>query len=79
MSGNLFVTGVAGFIGSRVAEFLIAEGNMVIGIDNLNDLLRCHLKKHRLQEYPESEGGFQFIRLISSRRNLRNCLRNIPF
>jgi UDP-glucuronate 4-epimerase len=31
------VTGVAGFIASKVAEFLLADGHTVIGIDNLND------------------------------------------
>jgi len=30
------VTGVAGFIASRVAEFLLADGHMVIGVDNRN-------------------------------------------
>ena len=30
------ITGVAGFIASRVAEMLLDEGHAVIGIDNLN-------------------------------------------
>ena len=32
---NYLVTGVAGFIGSHIAEKLIADGHTVIGIDNL--------------------------------------------
>ena len=32
---NYLVTGVAGFIGSHIAEKLIADGHSVIGIDNL--------------------------------------------
>jgi len=32
---NYLVTGVAGFIGSHIAEKLIADGHLVIGIDNL--------------------------------------------
>ena len=31
---NYLVTGVAGFIGSHFAEKLIADGHLVIGIDN---------------------------------------------
>jgi UDP-glucose 4-epimerase len=34
-SMNYLVTGVAGFIGSHIAEKLIADGHSVIGIDNL--------------------------------------------
>ena len=31
------VTGVAGFIGFHVATYLLARGDQVIGIDNIND------------------------------------------
>ena len=31
------VAGCAGFIGSRVTEKLLADGETVIGIDNLNN------------------------------------------
>lgn len=33
----ILVTGVAGFIGMALAEHLLARGDAVIGIDNLND------------------------------------------
>jgi nucleoside-diphosphate-sugar epimerase len=42
------VTGVAGFIGSRVAELLLAEGHTVVGVDNLNDYYDVRLKDYRL-------------------------------
>ena len=32
---NIFVTGVAGFLGSHLAEAMIAEGHRVIGVDFL--------------------------------------------
>jgi len=38
------VTGVAGFIASRVATLLLADGHRVIGIDNLNDAYDVRLK-----------------------------------
>ena len=34
---NILVTGAAGFIGSHVAEALLARGDTVAGLDNLND------------------------------------------
>lgn len=43
------VTGVAGFIGSFVAEALLERGDEVVGIDNLNDYYDVSLKLSRLQ------------------------------
>jgi len=42
------VTGAAGFIASKVCEFLIADGHAVVGIDNLNDYYDVRLKDYRL-------------------------------
>jgi UDP-glucuronate 4-epimerase len=42
------VTGAAGFIASRVAELLLAEGHAVVGVDNLNDYYDVRLKDYRL-------------------------------
>lgn len=42
------VTGAAGFIGSKVCEFLIADGHAVVGVDNLNDYYDVRLKDYRL-------------------------------
>jgi UDP-glucuronate 4-epimerase len=36
-SQTILVTGAAGFIGSHTAETLLARGDRVVGIDNLND------------------------------------------
>ena len=43
----ILVTGAAGFIGSKVAELLLAEGHTVVGVDNLNDYYDVRLKHHR--------------------------------
>lgn len=51
MSGaarTYLVTGVAGFIGARVAELLADEGHAVVGVDNLNDYYDVRIKDHRL-------------------------------
>jgi len=44
----VLVTGAAGFIGSAVAERLLADDVSVIGVDNLNDYYDPALKKARL-------------------------------
>ena len=44
----ILVTGAAGFIGAAVAHALLARGDAVIGIDNLNDYYDVALKQARL-------------------------------
>lgn len=44
------VTGVAGFIASKTAEFLLNEGYHVIGVDNLNEYYDIRLKHYRLDK-----------------------------
>ena len=45
---KILVTGAAGFIGSRLSERLLARGDHVIGLDNLNDYYEVSLKQARL-------------------------------
>jgi UDP-glucuronate 4-epimerase len=45
---KVLVTGSAGFIGSHVATSLLARGDSVVGIDNLNDYYDVALKQARL-------------------------------
>jgi len=33
---HVLITGVAGFLGSHLADFLLADGNTVVGVDNLS-------------------------------------------
>ena len=58
----VLLTGVAGFIGSKVAELLLAEGHQVVGVDNLNDAYDPRLKQHRLDGLLGRE-GFDFARV----------------
>jgi UDP-glucuronate 4-epimerase len=46
----VLVTGVAGFIGFHVASALLARGDVVYGIDNLNDYYAVALKRARLAQ-----------------------------
>ncbi|MCC5840577.1 MAG: SDR family NAD(P)-dependent oxidoreductase [Opitutales bacterium] len=47
---NILLTGAAGFIGWRTAEFLLDRGHTVVGIDNLNDYYDVRLKHWRRAE-----------------------------
>ena len=60
---TVFVTGVAGFIGSNLAKRLFAdiEGVKVIGIDNMNDYYDVRLKEARLEELSKFE-NFTFVK-----------------
>lgn len=53
------VTGVAGFIGSAVADALLARGDSVLGIDSLNDYYPVSLKEDRLARVAAG-GGDRF-------------------
>ncbi len=56
------VTGAAGFIGFHVCRALLARGDVVVGIDNLNDYYDVGLKAARLAQLAP-EAGFRFRRL----------------
>jgi UDP-glucuronate 4-epimerase len=45
---KVLVTGAAGFIGMHVCERLLARGDEVVGVDNLNDYYDVALKEARL-------------------------------
>jgi UDP-glucuronate 4-epimerase len=50
---KVLVTGSAGFIGSHVAAQLLARGDAVVGVDNLNDYYDVNLKRARLARLVE--------------------------
>ncbi len=56
----VLVTGAAGFIGHAVSHRLIARGETVIGLDNLNDYYDPSLKQARLATLTP-HAGFSFI------------------
>jgi UDP-glucuronate 4-epimerase len=59
---KILVTGVAGFIGMFTAEKLLARGEEVLGIDNLNDYYDPQLKQDRLARL-QGRPGFEFRRV----------------
>jgi len=56
---TVLVTGAAGFIGYHVCEHLLARGDSVVGVDNLNDYYSVDLKRARLAGL-EGRDGFAF-------------------
>src|SRR4051812_37889258 len=75
------VTGVAGFIGYHVARTLLARGDSVIGIDNLNPYYDPQLKRDRLAELTElSPETFLFRQLdFSAQDALDRSLADVSF
>ena len=58
---HILVTGAAGFIGYHLSEKLLARGDTVTGLDNLNDYYDVSLKEARLDQLTD-QAGFSFIR-----------------
>lgn len=56
MRTKKLVTGVCGFIGSRVAETLAGRGEAVVGIDSMNDAYDPAIKSHRKGRLEEVDG-----------------------
>ncbi|MDR2000926.1 MAG: NAD-dependent epimerase [Zoogloeaceae bacterium] len=59
---KILITGAAGFIGMYVAERLLARGDAVVGIDNLNAYYDVTLKEARLARLAPAP-NFRFIKL----------------
>lgn len=73
---RVFITGVAGFIGSWTAQALLARGNEVVGIDNFDPYYDRALKERNLAEL-RAQGRFAFaeadIRSAEARELLIHC------
>jgi UDP-glucuronate 4-epimerase len=64
---RILVTGVAGFIGFHVARRLLARGDTVIGIDNINSYYDVRIKEDRLALLT-CQDQFKFTRLDLANR-----------
>ena len=66
------ITGAAGFIASRVCEFLLEDGHGVVALDNMNQAYDVRMKEYRLDRL-QAFDSFEFHRLdISDRSILEN-------
>lgn len=76
---KVLITGAAGFIGSTLALRLLARGDTVVGIDNLNDYYEVSLKEARLARCT-SHPRFAFHKLdIIDREPMRALFAQYSF
>jgi nucleoside-diphosphate-sugar epimerase len=78
--GYYLVTGAAGFIGWKVSEFLLREGEKVLGVDNLNAAYDVKLKEWRLFQLKRFDtfkfhkldlANFEALRLLFENYNIK--------
>jgi nucleoside-diphosphate-sugar epimerase len=75
---NYFLSGTAGFIAFRVAEYLLEDGHTVYGVDNLNDAYDLRLKEYRLSRL-KKYSNFHFKKLdISEKININIIAEWLP-
>lgn len=64
---KILVTGAAGFIGSKLTYELVNRGDIVVGVDNINDYYDVRLKYGRLREILGVDENrfpnFRFVRM----------------
>jgi len=73
---KILVTGTAGFIGHALALRLLARGDEVIGVDNLNDYYDVRLKEARLAQLTRHQ-NFTDVRVsLEDREALDTVFRN---
>lgn len=70
------VTGVAGFIGSTLAERLIRDGHEVVGIDCFSEYYDREIKKSNISSLLETE-NFEFIEADLNKADLQDLLQGV--
>lgn len=65
---KVLITGAAGFIGSTLAQRLLARGDQVIGVDNLDPYYDVTLKEARLARFKDHPGYTDIRADISDRQ-----------
>ena len=73
---KILVTGVAGFIGSHLAERLIEEGHKVVGVDCFTDYYPRAIKESNIKKL-RSENSFDFHDADILEIDLEAVLQNI--
>jgi UDP-glucuronate 4-epimerase len=76
---KVLVTGAAGFIGFHLSQYLLARGDDVVGLDNLNDYYDVSLKYARLTQL-ESQSNFDFKKLdLADRQDMVDLFKKEKF
>lgn len=74
---SIFITGVAGFIGSNLAKRLLStvEGVKVVGLDNMNNYYDVRLKEARLKELEQLQRIMGIAALPMFRNTMKQSFR----
>ncbi len=72
------VTGAAGFIASRVCEFLLDQGHQVVGIDNLDPVYDLRIKRWRLDRLTPRDGFSLYEESICDQSALKRLVEDHP-
>lgn len=76
---SILVTGAAGFIGFHLSMRLLADGYMVVGLDNLNNYYEVRLKEARLERLKAFD-NFRFVRLdLADREGMERLFADYEF
>lgn len=76
---QVLVTGAAGFIGFHLCQSLLARGDSVVGIDNLNDYYDVQLKQDRLKII-QNHPGFSFEKFdLCDQAGINQLFKNNSF
>jgi len=76
---KILLTGAAGFIGMTTSLRLLARGDQVVGLDNLNDYYDVTLKQRRLDRLTPS-ANFQFVKMdVADRAGVAGLFANGKF
>ena len=72
---KVLITGAAGFIGFHLAKRLLARGDEIVGLDNLNEYYDVTLKQARLAQI-QAEPKFSFWKLdLADREGMRRLFK----
>ncbi len=76
---KVLVSGAAGFIGFHLAKYLLARGDEVVGLDNMNDYYDVSLKEARLAQLT-GQKSFRFIKMdLADREGMAELFRKERF
>lgn len=71
---NIFITGIAGFIGFSLAKFLIKKNYKIYGVDNFDNYYNVKLKKDRIKILKSI--GVNFKKIDINNKKLKKYLLN---